>query len=88
MAVASAESGTAAVELVVGGMHCDGCASLIEETLSEDPRVHQVAVDPVLEDVAGNSLTRAFDQELSREESAPLAPSTRLPFALGPNRAS
>jgi copper chaperone CopZ len=35
----------AAVELAVEGMHCDSCVALIEETLSEDPRVSSVTVD-------------------------------------------
>jgi hypothetical protein len=34
--------------------------------------IHRLVVDPVLEDVAGNSLTRAFDQGLE----SPAAPST------------
>jgi Cu+-exporting ATPase len=33
------------VELAVNGMHCSSCASLIEETLARDPRVHRAAVD-------------------------------------------
>ena len=33
------------VELVVNGMHCSSCASLIEETLARDPGVHRAAVD-------------------------------------------
>jgi copper chaperone CopZ len=35
----------AAVQLAVEGMHCDSCVALIEETLREDPRVSEVAVD-------------------------------------------
>ena len=37
--------GVATVELEVGGMHCQSCAALIEETLERDPGVHQAAVD-------------------------------------------
>jgi Cu+-exporting ATPase len=33
------------VELAVNGMHCAGCASLIEETLARGPGVHRAAVD-------------------------------------------
>lgn len=32
---------------------------------------HQVVVDPCLEDLAGNSLIRVFDRDLTREEDAP-----------------
>ena len=32
---------------------------------------HQVTVDPRLEDLAGNSLTRVFDRDLTRPEDAP-----------------
>jgi copper chaperone CopZ len=35
----------AAVELAVSGMHCQSCASLIEETLARDPGVRRAAVD-------------------------------------------
>jgi cation transport ATPase len=33
------------VELVVGGMHCQSCAALIEETLVRDHRVRTATVD-------------------------------------------
>ena len=33
------------VELEIGGMHCGSCVALIEETLSADPGVSDVAVD-------------------------------------------
>jgi hypothetical protein len=29
---------------------------------------HQLVVDPVLEDLAGNSVSRVFDRDLSRSE--------------------
>jgi len=38
-------TGSATVELVVGGMHCQSCAALIEETLTADPAVRRVTVD-------------------------------------------
>ena len=37
--------GVATGELEVGGMHCQSCAALIEETLLRDPGVHEAAVD-------------------------------------------
>lgn len=37
--------GTAAAELAVQGMHCQSCASLIEETLVENPAVPRAVVD-------------------------------------------
>ena len=46
---ASAESALtrppAEVELQVGGMHCQSCAALIEETLRDDPGVHSARVE-------------------------------------------
>ncbi|HLN41089.1 MAG TPA: heavy metal-associated domain-containing protein [Acidimicrobiales bacterium] len=36
---------SATVELVVGGMHCQSCAELIEETLTGDPAVRHATVD-------------------------------------------
>jgi hypothetical protein len=49
------------------------------------PVAHDLIVDPVLEDVAGNSLTREFDQERSPGTAPATAPATppatvRLPF--------
>jgi hypothetical protein len=35
------------------------------------PGAHRLVVDPVLEDVAGNSVTRVFDRDLSRVEDDP-----------------
>ena len=32
---------------------------------------HQLVVDPVLEDTAGNSVSRVFDRDLSRSEDLP-----------------
>ncbi len=48
-------------------------------SLPWQPGVHQVTVDPVLEDVAGNSVTRVFDQGLDN----PAAPSATGPVLLG-----
>jgi hypothetical protein len=33
--------------------------------------VHRLAVEPVLEDLAGNSVARVFDRDLDRAEDAP-----------------
>ena len=33
------------VELQVSGMHCPSCVALIEQTLRQDPAVHDVTVD-------------------------------------------
>jgi hypothetical protein len=41
---------------------------------------HTLMVDPVLEDVAGNSVMRAFDQEWSGAQPARAAPPVRLRF--------
>ena len=38
---------------------------------------HELAVDPVLEDLAGNSVTRVFDRELGRADHTP-EPATRF----------
>jgi hypothetical protein len=35
---------------------------------------HQLVVDPVLEDLAGNSVTRVFDRDLTRPEDQPRGP--------------
>jgi hypothetical protein len=35
------------------------------------PGPHQLVVDPALEDLAGNSVSRVFDRDLSRPEDAP-----------------
>jgi hypothetical protein len=35
------------------------------------PIVHRLVIDPVLEDLAGNSVSRVFDRDLSRPEDAP-----------------
>ncbi|TVZ06625.1 hypothetical protein EAS64_04375 [Trebonia kvetii] len=35
------------------------------------PGSHQLVVDPVLEDVAGNSVSRVFDRDLDRPEDQP-----------------
>jgi hypothetical protein len=35
------------------------------------PAVHQLIVDPVLEDLAGNSVSRVFDRDLTRPEDQP-----------------
>jgi copper chaperone CopZ len=40
-----AAEGTATAELSIEGMHCQSCVLLIEETLAEDPDIHQVIVD-------------------------------------------
>jgi copper chaperone CopZ len=44
MAIDAEVSGTV-VELEVGGMHCQSCVALIEETLAADLRVEAVHVD-------------------------------------------
>jgi hypothetical protein len=42
---------------------------------------HHLVVDPILEDVAGNSVNRVFDRDRSRPEDEPRRPgSLRLPF--------
>jgi hypothetical protein len=43
--------------------------------------VHHLIVDPVLEDVAGNSMMRAFDEEQNGGARVPAAPPARLRFA-------
>jgi hypothetical protein len=35
------------------------------------PGSHQLIVDPVLEDLAGNSVSRVFDRDLTRPEDEP-----------------
>jgi hypothetical protein len=35
------------------------------------PAAHQLIVDPVLEDLAGNSVSRVFDRDLARPEDRP-----------------
>ncbi|MCW2931291.1 MAG: hypothetical protein JWM19_2253 [Actinomycetia bacterium] len=35
------------------------------------PGSHQLIVDPVLEDLAGNSVSRVFDRDLTRPEDQP-----------------
>jgi hypothetical protein len=35
------------------------------------PGSHQLIVDPVLEDLAGNSVSRVFDRDLTRPEDKP-----------------
>jgi hypothetical protein len=35
------------------------------------PGSHQLIVDPALEDLAGNSVSRVFDQDLTRQEDQP-----------------
>jgi hypothetical protein len=43
---------------------------------------HELAVDAVLEDVAGNSVARVFDRDLGNRAHAPRAVDcVRLPFA-------
>ncbi len=45
-------------------------------------RAHRLTVDPMLEDLAGNSLRRVFDRDLSdAHESPDAAPVTSLDFA-------
>jgi hypothetical protein len=44
------------------------------------PESHEVTVDPVLEDVSGNSLTRVFDRDLAEPAAEP-APRRVIPFA-------
>ena len=39
--------------------------------LAANARVYQLVVDPVLEDLAGNSVCRVFDRDLSRPEDDP-----------------
>ena len=42
---------------------------------------HQLIVDPVLEDLAGNSVSRVFDRDLTRaEDDTPVTTTTSLPF--------
>ncbi len=43
--MAAESAGASSVELEIEGMHCDGCAALIQETLDEDPAVRTVLVD-------------------------------------------
>jgi hypothetical protein len=38
------------------------------------PGTHQLTVDPVLEDLAGNSVSRVFDRDLTRPEDQPRPP--------------
>ena len=46
---------------------------------------YQVTVDPRLEDLAGNSLVRVFDRDLTRPEDAPAgAPPTTIEFTCAP----
>jgi hypothetical protein len=48
------------------------------------PGVHHLVVDPVLEDVAGNSVSRVFDRDLThRADDAREALPVRLPFRPG-----
>jgi hypothetical protein len=35
------------------------------------PGAHQLVVNPVLEDLAGNSVSRVFDRDLGRSEDEP-----------------
>ena len=44
------------------------------------PGPHQLVVDPVLEDLAGNSLSRVFDRDLTRPEDEPRQGRTTLTF--------
>jgi hypothetical protein len=45
------------------------------------PGVHHLVVEPVLEDVAGNSVSRVFDRDLTRaEDDSRAATSLRVPF--------
>jgi hypothetical protein len=37
------------------------------------PVAHRLIIDPILEDLAGNSVSRVFDRDLSRPEDAPRA---------------
>jgi hypothetical protein len=41
--------------------------------LAWSPELHQLVVDPVLEDVAGNSVSRVFDRDLSLRRDEPRA---------------
>jgi hypothetical protein len=43
----------------------------LRPTRSWQPGVHRLVVDPVLEDVAGNSVLRDFDRDLTRAEHEP-----------------
>jgi hypothetical protein len=45
------------------------------------PGVHQLIVDPILEDLAGNSVSRVFDRDLTSpyDQPRPARPVT-LPF--------
>jgi hypothetical protein len=45
------------------------------------PGAHDLIVDPVLEDVAGNSMLRAFDEQESGATQAPAATAVKLRFA-------
>jgi hypothetical protein len=46
--------------------------------------IHHLVVDPILEDVAGNSVSRVFDRDRSRPEDEPRQPGwLRLPFRPG-----
>jgi hypothetical protein len=47
---------------------------------SWDPMRHAVVVDPILEDVAGNSLRRVFDRDLSNPDDTPGPPNSSHRF--------
>ena len=38
------------------------------------PASHSLVVDPILEDLAGNSLERVFDRDLDRDRAGPAGP--------------
>ena len=45
--------------------------------------LHHLLIDPVLEDLAGNSVVRVFDRELGRPEHRPRSPDTvSVPFVV------
>jgi hypothetical protein len=45
------------------------------------PQPHQIHVDPILEDLAGNSVSRVFDRDLTHPQDQPRqAPTATIPF--------
>jgi len=53
------------------------------------PGPHHLLVEPVLEDLAGNSVSRVFDRDLERPEHEPRAPaSVAVPFSVDGDRPS
>lgn len=47
------------------------------------PCEHRLLIDPVLEDLAGNSLTRVFDRDISEPDQDPHTKTLSIPFVIG-----